>query len=606
MTAIPDWVSELPPLLERLIDGQFTSEDGDRLNTLLAQGDAPRRCYRAYMKLHAAMEWRIGERNGAEGLGQWRPSITDQLPSAPLPSPSTIPLPPTFQILDTTTIPGTAGFFSSGWPAAYLIATVVCGIGALIGAFTYVPVHEQVVDTAPSIASERHLTPLPKVESVGRITGTVDCILEEGTGDRGQGAGAENPKSKLRNPKSLVALGDTFSLRSGLLEITYNTGARVVLKGPVTYVVELKNGGFMSVGKLTGKVTTASAKGFSVRTPTAIVTDLGTEFGVEVGRHGGCEVHVLTGMVQTRLLAGPGREPQQVLLRAGEGRRYRPESGVAEIIPVDRAKFDGMLVADNDERRQRWLTYSRQLRTDPSLLAYYAFESRGKDSWILENVAATGEALHGEIIGPRWTTGRFPGKAALYFRGLGSGDKVVLPEQDRFSFAGPFSVAVWFRVARFVAVHQVLVAKGDDAWRVQQSSERDELVFATNYGETKGHGTLGQTEVTDDRWHLVVAVYEPMGDKARKRLHLDGRVDADSWTPLPLHHNTTPVWIGNVCRIPDIPNREFKGLIDEVAIFTRALSAKEVQDMFDAGNPAGPIQGESHLGQLNTHASVRP
>ena len=33
----------------------------------------------------------------------------------------------------STTLPGTVGLFSSGWPVAYLIATVICGVSLLIG-----------------------------------------------------------------------------------------------------------------------------------------------------------------------------------------------------------------------------------------------------------------------------------------------------------------------------------------------------------------------------------------------------------------------------------------------------------------------------------------
>ena len=83
-----------------------------------------------------------------------------------------------------------------------------------------------------------------------------------------------------------MPLGRKYALASGLMEITYDTGAKVILQGPVTYEVESKNGGFLSVGKLTGKVTTQAARGLTIRTPTATVTDLGTEFGVEVARRG--------------------------------------------------------------------------------------------------------------------------------------------------------------------------------------------------------------------------------------------------------------------------------------------------------------------------------
>ena len=38
------------------------------------------------------------------------------------------------------------------------------------------------------------------------------------------------------------------------MEITYDTGAKVILQGPVTYEVESAAGGFLSLGKLTARV----------------------------------------------------------------------------------------------------------------------------------------------------------------------------------------------------------------------------------------------------------------------------------------------------------------------------------------------------------------
>ena len=100
------------------------------------------------------------------------------------------------------------------------------------------------------------------------------------------------------------------------MEITYDTGAKVILQGPVTYEVE-SNGGYLSVGKLTGKLEKGNDEArmtndeglrnssfvirpssFVIRTPTATVTDLGTEFGVEVSRAGDTETHIFVGAVK--------------------------------------------------------------------------------------------------------------------------------------------------------------------------------------------------------------------------------------------------------------------------------------------------------------------
>ena len=65
---------------------------------------------------------------------------------------------------------GTVGYFSSGWPVAYLAATVILGIGLTIGAYCMCP-------SPYSSPGNPSLSPLipPLSSMVGRITGMVDC-----------------------------------------------------------------------------------------------------------------------------------------------------------------------------------------------------------------------------------------------------------------------------------------------------------------------------------------------------------------------------------------------------------------------------------------------
>ena len=335
-------------------------------------------------------------------------------------------------------------------------------------------------------------------------------------------------------------------------------------------------GGFLSVGKLTARVEKKDRRRngeaeyclnpsssfiihpssfVAVRTPTAIVTDLGTEFGVEVDQSGVTESHVFVGKVKVLALAARnGSKGQEVSLGENESVRVEKSADAAASPVVIRrgvARPEGFVRAGQLARLmeqskltplRRWLAYSRQLRKDPSLLAYYPFESVGKDSWMLANATAAGDSLDGQIEGPLWTTGRFPGKVALRFRGPGTGDKVVLPHQERFKFTGPFSLAVWFKVEQFTDKYQALITKAD-------------VLVATPAGRRHEHACLrhepeggkfaarahssGRTDVADGRWHLAVAVYEPDGNVARKRLYLDGRLDAEGQTPMPLSATTS-------------------------------------------------------------------
>ena len=148
---------------------------------------------------------------------------------------------------------------------------------------------------------------------------------------------------------SLVALGDKFALASGLMEITYDTGARVILQGPVNTRSNRPPVGFYQLGKLTAKMEKGSGcrvQGseipnpssliphplFSVRTPTATVTDLGTEFGVEVQRNREENVVVLQGQVRVAVHDGQGAAGQVQTLQAGEAGRIDTKVKAATVI----------------------------------------------------------------------------------------------------------------------------------------------------------------------------------------------------------------------------------------------------------------------------------
>jgi hypothetical protein len=159
----------------------------------------------------------------------------------------------------------------------------------------------------------------PGRQLVGQVTGLVNCRWSD----------SHTAAAYLGRR---VAAGDEFVLASGLAEITYDTGAKVLLQGPVTYQVDSPRGGFLSVGKLTACVEKKVASGqksnpkslilnaalFAVRTPTAVIIDLGTEFGVEVSNEGCTSSHVYRGAVRFEVTSGNGTSKPAKVLHANE------------------------------------------------------------------------------------------------------------------------------------------------------------------------------------------------------------------------------------------------------------------------------------------------
>ncbi len=225
---------ELATLLEASCLGEIQPEQARRLQELVC-GDAECRIhYVLFMHMHAMVERREGQagKNTAQLLEVRCGGVTDAIATSPFLLFSPI----------NNAVHGMSGLLSSGWPVAYLLATAILGIALLIG--SVVPVSQPVQVARQSVPLPSPLAPLPSM--VGRITGMVDCKWEQSS---------EIPSSKSQDPrpKTLVSLGDKFALASGLMEITYDTGAKVILQGPVTYEVEAKDGGYSFRWQADGK-----------------------------------------------------------------------------------------------------------------------------------------------------------------------------------------------------------------------------------------------------------------------------------------------------------------------------------------------------------------
>jgi hypothetical protein len=243
MTLEPKKRETLYGLVDALCDEQLDDADHERLAALLADDDALW-LYVAHMNMHAGLAWDFGlatESGGHPGQAQDADAmLTDERQVRP----SVLGLRPSSALLATpsffsTTLHGTIGYFSSGWPVAYLVATVILGVGLLIGTLVHVSQPAQVV--RQSVPSRSPLAPSPSAQPfVGRITGMIDCQ-------------SADPQTEAFNG-AYVPLGRKYALSSGLMEITYDTGAKVILHGPITYKIESIAGGFLSVGKLTARV----------------------------------------------------------------------------------------------------------------------------------------------------------------------------------------------------------------------------------------------------------------------------------------------------------------------------------------------------------------
>jgi hypothetical protein len=341
-------IEELRGLLASCVDAPLAQQETQRLNGLLALDPEAQQIFADYAMLDACLDmvWTSGEQRTA---------------GVSAPADAAIPaVMPTFPILDASISPFQSSLGNS--LVSYGVAAAVVIIGILAGWACQVPQlksgYQQIANVAKQPASASPSAPLELV-FVGRITSMVACHW------------ADSHKAPIGLDR--VALGRKYTLISGLVEITYDTGARVILQGPCTYQAKSKTSGYLAFGKLTARVEKKGEGGgrkaeendelaaqrpnsigyhqssiinhqsalplppsalFSVRTPTALVTDLGTEFSVEVDKSGASRAHVYQGKVEVRAIAAGGDDLD--VLPLGENESARVEVGKGQVARVVR------------------------------------------------------------------------------------------------------------------------------------------------------------------------------------------------------------------------------------------------------------------------------
>ena len=293
-------------LLEHYLDGTLAAADLSELQTLLRTSAAARAKLRALAKIDA-------------GLSE----IAAGHSASPAPRSDQVELPPSRGRLRSTAVYG-------------LIAATAVGVVMILQAIRSPNDGDHVVN---------QMTPAAAA-SLAKITLLDRCEWIESSPSRKLGDG-------------LAA--DTLRLRSGRVELAFESGPRITLTGPAEFRIDSASAATLLAGQLVFRNDRPDST-FDLRTPYSELVDLGTSYGVTLGS-GFEEVRVFDGEVW--------RTPKDdadgsVLIDAGSARRFgralptfgeeiaandpkrneiEPTTSVAPD-PVERQAWDGFDFAD--------------------------------------------------------------------------------------------------------------------------------------------------------------------------------------------------------------------------------------------------------------------
>jgi len=214
---------------------------------------------------------------------------------------------------------------------------------------------------------------------------------------------------------------------------------------------------------------------------------------------------------------------------------------------------------------------------DPNLVGWWRL-NEGSGAVAIDS---SGNNLHGELVNdPVWVAG--VQGTALQFSG---GNHVAVPGYEGILGTHSRTSAAWINVTKTSAS---IITWGP-------SGEGTKWVMRTHNGPASirlecGRGnTYGTTDLVDGQWHHVAAVLEDDGspDVSEIKLYVDGKLDPIDPTGTPRQMNTSS---GGEFRIAyDLNNtgRTYDGMMDDVRIYDRALSADDIQALMD--NPGGTV-----------------
>lgn len=167
---------------------------------------------------------------------------------------------------------------------------------------------------------------------------------------------------------------------------------------------------------------------------------------------------------------------------------------------------------------------------------------------------------------------------ALYFDG---NCYVQIANHADFNITDCITISLWFKADQFNTDWQTMFSRGDWSWRLSRNGSTNAASFhMSGFTGENIHGSWGAINVNDGQWHYIVGVWDGSGKPAK--MWIDGiRDDAkdDVLTGSIGTNGDDPVAIG--AQIDQgVLRRQWKGSIDEVRLYNRALSDSDIEELF--------------------------
>ena len=222
------------------------------------------------------------------------------------------------------------------------------------------------------------------------------------------------------------------------------------------------------------------------------------------------------------------------------------------------------------------LTYAQEVLSDSPLLYYQFEETTGTN---VANIGLTGGVDDGTVFDAAHTDLNVPGA----FPALGSA--VGFNNDPLTGITTPFSVNV---LSSQFAIEAWVYSNGAQDNRSGVAGQNDAYEFGmantVDIEMWNPSGGAFRTPYPKDQWFHLVST----GDGMNRSIYINGVLVASNATTTANYGNSGFTFNIGGQGIQDASNNAFNGVIDEVALYNRPLSASDVQRHFNAGAVIAP------------------
>ena len=174
-----------------------------------------------------------------------------------------------------------------------------------------------------------------------------------------------------------------------------------------------------------------------------------------------------------------------------------------------------------------------------------------------------------------------PGLVGQAFSFDGNDDFVEVPNSSSLMIAGAFTVEFWFKLN---ATHDSSTPRSPNFF---SKGFDNSIGLANNDGRLEVRGPVPRPNSTRSSW--IAGVWYHVGvtyDSTAYRIYVNGVEEGSVTSGYSILNNQDDVALGSNPFFLDMGRTgvTVNGLIDEVALYDRALSASEIQDLFNAGS----------------------